>query len=164
MAPRIKFDELITIEDWSGALGRILDAAAKATQDENAEGRQASMDLLLMFIKRSPAKVEVLDVIARKAIDDLSVAEIAASLDRIAARQAELMRAAGLIDAVAEDAKKDARILQMEATLDALAKAKLAIEALTRLEGALVDPDVRMLEKLRAAGEEIAGAAKALRV
>ena len=58
MPPRIKFDELITIDDWSGALRKILDAAVKATENRDAQGRQDLMDLLLTFIKRSPAKVE----------------------------------------------------------------------------------------------------------
>ena len=76
MRPRIKFDELITIEDWSGALRQILEAAVKATEAKDALGRQDLMELLLTFIKRSPAKVEVLDMIAREAIEDLSLAEI----------------------------------------------------------------------------------------
>jgi hypothetical protein len=162
MPPRIKFDELITIEDWSNALRKILDAAVKATEDENAEGRQDLMDLLVTFIKRSPAKVEVLDVIAREAIDDLSLAEISASLQRISSRSAELNRAVGLIDAVTAEAKKDARKLQMENTLDALAKAKAAIDALKAIENAVASPDKNLLQKLEASSVAIAAAAKAI--
>ena len=112
MPPRIKFDELITIDDWSGALRKFLDAAVKATENRDAQGRQDLMDLLLTFIKRSPAKVEVLDVIAREAIDDLALAEISVSLERISSRSAELNRAVGLIEAVTEEANKDARELR----------------------------------------------------
>ena len=162
MPPRIKFDELIAIEDWSNALRKILDAAVKATEDEDAEGRQDLMDLLLTFIKRSPAKVEVLDVIAREAIDDLSLAEISASLQRISSRSAELNRAVGLIDAVTAEAKKDARKLQMETTLDALAKAKAAIDALKAIENAVASPDRNLLQKLETSSAAIAAAAKAI--
>src|SRR4029453_1681559 len=133
MPPRIKFDELITIEDWSNALCRILDAAVKATEEKDAFGRQDLMDLLLTFIKRTPAKVEVLDVIAREAIEDLSLAEISVSLERISSRSAELTRAVDLIDAVTTEAKKDARALQLESTLGALTKARAAVEALNKI-------------------------------
>src|SRR5438552_2287210 len=109
MALRIKFDELITIEDWSDALRRILDAAVEATKQKDSQGRQELQDLLLTFIKKSPAKIELLDVIAREAIEDLALAEISASLERISSRSAELNRAVGLIDAVTAEAKKDAR-------------------------------------------------------
>src|SRR5262249_33638075 len=134
MLPRIKFDELITIEDWSGALSKILDAAVEATENKDSESRQDLQDLLLTFIKRSPAKVELLDVIAREAIEDLALAEISVSLERISSRSAELNRAVELIEAVVADAKKDARQLQLESTLDALAKAKAAVDALNKIE------------------------------
>lgn len=163
MAPKIKFNELITIDDWSAALQRVLDAATEATRDEDAEGRQALMDLLLTFIKRSPAKVEVLDVIAREAIEDLSLAEISVSLERLASRSAELTRAAGLIDAVAAEARKDARTLQLESTLDALKKAKLAVDALRKVEKALDEPDAGLLEALKASSDAIGVAAEAMR-
>jgi hypothetical protein len=163
MTPKIKFNELITIEDWSAALHRILDAAAEATRDEDADGRQALMDLLLTFIKRSPAKVEVFDVIAREAIEDLSLAEISVSLDRLASRSAELTRAVGLIDAVTAEAKKDARTLQLESTLDALRKAKLAVDALRKVEKALDAPDPGLLEALKASSDAIGLAADAMR-
>jgi hypothetical protein len=163
MPPRIKFDELITIEDWSNALGRILDAAVKATEAKDVLGRQDLMDLLLTFIKRSPPKVEVFDVIAREAIEDLSLAEISASLERISSRTAELSRAVGLIDAVTAEAKKDARALQLESTLDALTKAKAAVEALNKIERALTQPDTNLLDKLKATGEAISAATRAIR-
>lgn len=163
MLPRIKFNELVGIDEWAAALRKILDAAVAATADKDAEDRQALMDLLLTFIKSSPAKVEVLDVIAREAIEDLSLAEISASLERISSRNAELVRAVGLIDAVTAEAKKDARTLQLETTLDALAKAKAAIDALTKIEKALSDPDNDLLAKLKGSGEAIAVVAKAIK-
>jgi hypothetical protein len=162
MPPRIKFDELITIEDWSSALRRILDAAVKATETKDALGRQDLMDQLLTFIKRSPAKVEVLDVIAREAIEDLSLAEISVSLERISSRSAELTRAVDLIDAVTTEAKKDARALQLESTLDALTKARAAVEALNKIENALTQPDTNLLDTLKATGEAISAAASAI--
>ena len=163
MAPKIKFNELISIEDWSGALQRILDAAAEATRNEDSEARQGLMDLLLTFIKRSPAKIEVLDVIAREAIEDLSLAEISISLERLASRSAELSRAVGLIDAVAAEARKDARTLQLESTLDALRKAKVAVDALRKVEKALDQPDAGLLEALKSSSEAIGVAAEAMR-
>jgi hypothetical protein len=162
MLPTIKFDELITIDDWSAALEKILDAAVTATAARNAEGRQALMDLLLTFIKRSPAKVEVLDVIAREAIEDLSLAEISASLERISARNAELARATGLIDAVTAEAKKDARTLQLESTVDALRKAKAAIDALNKIEETVANPDEKLLGKLKVSAVAIGEAATAI--
>jgi hypothetical protein len=162
MPPRIKFDELITIEDWSNALRKILDAAVKATEDKDAQGRQDLMDLLLTFIKRSPAKVEVLDVIAREAIDDLALAEISSSLERISSRSTELNRAVGLIGAVTAEATKDARELQLESTLDALAKAKAAIDAFNKIEKAVSNPDQNLLQKLTASADAIAAASKAI--
>lgn len=162
MLPKIRFDELITIDDWSDALRKILDGAVKATQDKDSQTRQDLQDLLLTFIKRSPAKVELLDVIAREAIEDLALAEISASLERISSRSAELDRASGLIDAVTAEAKKDARQLQLESALDALGKAKAAIDALNKVEKAVADPDQNLLQKLTVSGDAIAAAVKAI--
>jgi hypothetical protein len=163
MPPRIKFDELITIDDWSGALRRILEAAVKATEAKDALGRQDLMDLLLTFIKLSPAQVEVLDMIAREAIQDLSLAEISASLERMtSSRIAEVNRSIGLIDAVTAESKRDARALQLESTLDALRKARAAVEALNRIEKALSHPDTNLLDKLKATGEAISAATQAI--
>jgi hypothetical protein len=102
------------------------------------------------------------DVIAHEAIEDLSLAEIAVSLERISSRKPELTRAVALIDAVAAEATKDARDLQLESTLDALAKAKAAIDALNKIEHALDDPDQDLLQKLKSSSEEIAVASKAI--
>jgi len=162
MIPKIKFDNLIAIEEWSDALRAILDATVAAIENEDSQERQALQDLLLTFIKRSPAKVELLDVIAREAIEDLALAEISVSLARISSRSAELNRASGLIDAVTAEARKDARTLQMESTLDALAKAKAAIDALNKIEKAAATPDQNLLQKLKASSEAIAAAAKAI--
>jgi hypothetical protein len=162
MPPRIKFDELITIEDWSNALGRILDAAVKATGERDALLRQELMTLLLNFIKRSPPKVEILDVIAREAIEDLSLVEIPVSLERICSRSVELSRAVAIIDAATAEAGKDARTLQLECTLDALAKATTAIEASKRIERTSSVPDGRLLGNLDASADAIAAVAKAI--
>lgn len=162
MLPQIKFDDLINIEDWSGALREIVDAAVEATEKKDAVTRRDLQDLLLTFIKRSPSKVELLDVIARKAIEDLALAEIAVSLERISSRSAELNRAAGLVEAVTAEAGKGARKLQLESTLDALAKAKAAIDALTKIEKAASAPDSSLLQKLKASGEAVAAAATAI--
>ena len=163
MPPRIKFDELLTIEDWSNALRRILDAAVKVTEAKDALGRQDLMDLLLTFIKRSPPKVEVLDVIAREAIEDLALAEIPTSFERISWRSVELNRAVGLIDAVTAESKKDARELQLESTLDALTKARAAVEALNKIEKALSHPDANLLDQLKATGEALSTATRTIR-
>jgi hypothetical protein len=163
MPPKIIFDNLITIDDWSAALRKILDAAVAATKDEDSDERQELMDQLLVFIKRSPAKVEMLDVIAREAIEDLSLAEISVSLERISKRSAELNRAVDLIDAVTEEANKDARDLQLESTLDALAKAKAAIDALKKIEQALDAPDRDLLTKLGETAKAISTAVTALK-
>jgi hypothetical protein len=163
MPPKILFDNLITIDDWSAALRKILDAAVAATKDEDSDERQELMDQLLVFIKRSPAKVEMLDVIAREAIEDLSLAEISVSLERISKRSAELNRAVDLIDAVTEEANKDARDLQLESTLDALAKAKAAIDALKKIEQALDTPDKDLLTKLGETAKAISTAVTALK-
>ena len=164
MPARIKFDELITIEDWSGALRRILEAAVKTTEAKDALGRQDLMELLFTFIRQSPARVEVLDMIAREAIEDLSLAEISASLERmLSARNAELSRSIGLIDAVAAESKRDARALQLESTLDALTKARAAVEGLNRIEKALSQPDTHLLDQLKATGEAISAATQAIR-
>jgi hypothetical protein len=162
MLPKIKFDELITIDEWSNALRKILDASVEATENKDSTERRDLQDLLLTFIKKSPAKVELLDVIAREAIEDLALAEISVSLERISARTAELNRAVGLIEAVTADAGKDVRKLQMKSALDALAKAKVAIDTLNKFEKALANPDLSLLQKLKASGEAIATASKAI--
>jgi hypothetical protein len=162
MLPRIKFEELITIDQWSEALRKILAAALTATENKDSVERRDLQDLLLTFIKKSPAKIELLDVIAREAIEDLALAEIAVSLERISARAAELDRASGLIDAVSADARKDVRTLQLESALDSLAKAKIAIDTLNKFEKALTNPDLSLLQKLKASGEAIATATKAI--
>jgi hypothetical protein len=162
MVPKIKFDALITIDDWSAALARILQAARAATEARDSTDRLALQDLLLAYIKRSPAKVELFDVIARGAIEDLALAEIGVSLERIAARSAELTRATALVAAAAAEASKDARALQLDGTRDALTKARAAIEALTRLERAADDPDLDLLQKLKASGDAIGIAVRAM--
>jgi hypothetical protein len=164
MTPRIKFDELVTSEDWSNALRRILDAAVEAREAKDALGRHDLTDLLLAFIKRSPAKVEALDMIACEAIEDLSLAEISATLERIASsRTAELNRAVALMAAAAAEPKTDARALQLESTLDALAKARAAVEALNQIEKALSQPDTSLLDHLKTTGEAISAATRAMR-
>jgi hypothetical protein len=156
MIPRIRFDDLITIDEWAGALQQILTAATAATRSNNSSDRLDLQGLLLTYIKKSPPKVELLDVIARETIDDLALAEISLSLDRIASRNAELHRAASLIGAVASEAKKDARALQLESVFDALTKAQAAVDALKALESSLSDPDQKLLAKLRSVGQTIA--------
>ena len=155
MLPSIRFDELITIDDWAGALRLILDAAVQATRNKDAQTRRDLQDLLQNFIKRSPAKVELLDVIARAAIEDLAIAEISASLEKISSRSAELTRAVGLVAAATTEARKDARQLQLESTLDALAKAKAAIDAFNRLEKAATTPDQSLLQRLKASADAL---------
>ena len=156
MIPKIKFDELITIQDWAGGLQKILAAATDATRNNNSSDRLDLQGLLLTYIKKSPPKVELLDVIARAAIEDLALAEISSSLERISSRNAELERATGLIGAVTSEAKKDARALQLERAFDALSKAKSAVDALNKLEKSLTNPDQKLLTKLKAVGEAIA--------
>ena len=164
MPPRIKFDELFTVEDWSNALRRILDAAVKAIEAKDALGRQDLMDLLLTFIKRSPARVEVLDVMAREAIEHLTVAEVSASLERLSSsRTAELNRAVMLMGAAAAESKKDARGRQLESTFDALTKARAEVDALNRTEKASSRPDTNLLDQLKATGDALSAATRAIR-
>ncbi len=134
MIPNIDFDDLITTKDWADALQSILTAASAATAAANSTDRSALRGLLLTFIKNSPPKVELLDVIAREAIEDLALADISQSLQRIASRNAELEQATKMIAGVTAEAQKDARTLQLESTLSALAKAQTAIDALRAIE------------------------------
>ena len=163
MLPAIKFDELITIDDWTDALRRTLDAAVEATQAKDAPGRRDLQDLLQTFIKRSPAKVELLDVIAREAIEDLAIAEISMSLERISSRSAELTRATGFVEAATVEAKKDVRQLRLETTLDALAKAKAAIDAIHELEKSLTAPDQSLLQKAKSSADALTALSNALK-
>lgn len=160
MIPKIKFDMLITIDEWAGALDEILAAAKGAIASNSAVDRIELQSLLLTYIKKSPPKVESLDEIARNAIEDLGLSEIQASLDRIAARSAELERVSGLIGAVTAEAKKDARTLQLEGVVDALTKAKAAVDAFQKLERSLTNPDEKLLARLKAAADAIGAAAK----
>ena len=162
MIPKIKFDDLMSIDDWSAALRKILDAAVAATRDQNSTERLDLQDLLLRFVKASPAKVELLDAIARGAIEDLALAEISASLERISSRSAELNRAVGLVESVTVEAKKDDRELRLESTLDALGKAKAAIDAFKKLETTVANPDRNLLQKLAASADAIAVASDAI--
>jgi hypothetical protein len=162
MLPSIKFDELITIDDWAEALRRILDAATEATRNKNAQGRRDLQDLLATFIKRSPAKIELLDVIARETIEDLAIADISASLERISGREAELTRAVGLVTAATTEAKKDARQLKLESTLDALARAKAALDAFSQFEKTVMKPDLTLLQKVQALADALATLTKSV--
>lgn len=152
MIPNIKFATLFTTQDWADALKEIL---SQARQETDPDERISLQDLLLVYIKKSPPTVELLDVIAREAIDDLALSEISASLARIASRDAELLRTTGMISAVTREAKMDARALQLESTFEALAKAQAAVDAFTKLEKALKKPDQKLLAKLKAAAEAI---------
>ena len=162
MLPSIKFDELITIDDWTRALRLVLDAAVEATRSADAQTRRDLQDLLQTFIKRSPAKVELLDVIAREAIEDLAIAEISASLERISSRGAELSRAVGLVAAASSEAQKDARQLHLESTLDALARAKAAIDAFNQLEKAATKPDQNLLQRFKMSADALAALTEAV--
>ena len=152
MIPNIKFATLFTTQNWADALKEIL---SQARQETDPDERISLQDLLLVYIKKSPPTVELLDVIAREAIDDLALSEISASLARIASRDAELLRTTGMISAVTREAKMDARALQLESTFEALAKAQAAVDAFTKLEKALKKPDQKLLAKLKAAAEAI---------
>jgi hypothetical protein len=88
----IRWDELDSIKDWSAVLKKLLDEARTAIEQNDSEKRLALQDLLVEYVKNSPAKCEELDKIANRAAKDLFLDQIGASLQAIAARNTELQK------------------------------------------------------------------------
>jgi hypothetical protein len=79
----IRWDELISIKDWSAALKKILDEARTAVEQNDSDKRLALQALLVEYVKKSPAKCEELDTIANQAARDLFLSQIEASLKKL---------------------------------------------------------------------------------
>lgn len=146
-APR--WEQLQTIEDWAHQLDLLLQAAARAVADGQAQQRLEVQKLLHEFVKESPSRCSFLDTIASQAARDLLLQEVQASAAAIAARNVELQRATGLIADVTGEAKKDARSIRLENAVEALQRASVAVEALKAAEGAVTNPDAALLAKIK---------------
>jgi hypothetical protein len=96
----IRWDELVSIKDWAAALKKILDEARAAIEQNDSDKRLALQALLVEYVKKSPAKCEELDNIANQAARDLFLSQIEASLQAIAARNAELQKVTDMIGGI----------------------------------------------------------------
>lgn len=151
----VKWDELLTIQDWSTALGTILDEARVAIEQNNSNKRLELQDLLVEYVKKSPVKCNALDDIASKAVHDLFLSQIEASLQAIASRNAELKKATDLIVGVTEQVKKDRKAIMFENTLESLNKVSSSINTIKALEKQLENPDQNLLNKIIAVDDAI---------
>lgn len=144
----INFDTLVLKSDWAGALQTLLAESETAIKQQNRDQMAALRTQFITFIKRSPSMCDFLDDIALKAVDNLALADLNASLAAIQSRNKDLKAAIATIEVATEKAEKDAKALQLKNVIAALDKAKSAVETLKSLESKLEQPNQGLLARI----------------
>lgn len=138
-----------TIQEWTDLLGGYIGAATKAIKDDDFDARVDARDQLILFIKKSPQKVEYLDDIARQALSDLSEFDLQKALADISKTAETLSRASKLIKKITEEANKSVGKIKLENVIEKINEAKNAMEVLRDLGADLTDEDKALLDKIK---------------
>lgn len=148
----IKWNELLTIEDWSNLLEKILKEAEEAIKQNDFAQKEEIQEILRRYIKESPPgrPIDTLDEIAMKAYKDLFISIVDKCIAAIASRNAELKKARELIAGVTEQAKKSTKAIMFENVVNALDKSKRTLDAFKGFVEALDSPDQNLLDKIEA--------------
>ncbi len=138
-----------TIQEWTDLLKGFIADATKAIKNEDFEARIDARDELILFIKKSPQKVEYLDEIARQALNDMSEFEMEKALASISKTADTLTKANKLIKNITEEANKSASKIKLENIIEKIKQVKDAMELIKELGDDLSDTDKDLLEKIK---------------
>jgi len=138
-----------TIQEWTDLLKGFIADATKAIKNEDLDARIDARDKLILFIKKSPQKVEYLDEIARQALNDMSEFEMEKALARISKTADTLNKANKLIKNITEEANKSASKIKLENIIEKINQVKDAMELIKELGDDLSDTDKDLLEKIK---------------
>lgn len=148
----IVWNQLNSIQDWTGALHNLLADAKKSLDDDDQGAKLSTQQQLIEFIKQSPQRYDFLDDIASKAAHDLFLDTVDASIQAIASRNAELQQATKIISGVTKEANSDAKTLlltDVKSNLD-----KIAV-GFTKLQAAAAG-DKNLLDRIKGVQDAIA--------
>jgi hypothetical protein len=147
------FDHLVTLEQWTRELNRLLERAAAAAVA--GTGAVAVQQDLFAFIKASPGKCDFLDVIAAGAAHDLFDRETARLIASIESRQRELQVATKTLQSVTAEVGRSERDLKFERLIETLHVSTSLIEELKAVERELTAEQRSTLDKALAIAESI---------
>lgn len=134
------WNKLETKEEWADVLSDLLEEAEDSVSAQSAARRTAAKRDLREFVEQSPFEIGLeYDDIARKAIDSITKAELAADLATVESIALDLAQTAKRLDAVSAKNEQAAATLRLE-------KARAAVDSIT---GTVVD-----LQRLKASFEQ----------
>jgi hypothetical protein len=152
MMATIDWDQLNSIQEWAEVLKTLLADAKNAIADNDLDAKLSAQQQLLEFIKESPQRCSFLDDIANKAAHDLFLDTVAACLQGIASRNAELQQATKIISGVTDEANSDAKTLLLTDVKSGLDK---ITAGLTKLQTAATG-DKNLLDRIKGVQDAIA--------
>lgn len=135
----IKYEDLnpSRIEDWSVALGTILQEVAECLRSGGNACRSECLTALKEFVEWSP--FGSLDKAALDTVNDIVARSVDEALDAIASRTADLQRLDKDLRAVATGAQHNASAIRLEAVTKVIEASTRSIEALNSLEKSIKD-------------------------
>jgi hypothetical protein len=146
-----KFDELVTIAEWTKALEDLLDRAASLSQQGQEIGEV--LDDLQAFIKASPAKCDALDKIAFRAGGDLAQADIKRRIDAIASRKQDIAAETKTLASATTDLQQAKSSLEFQDVIRTLELSTAVVDELKTLRATLSEPEKSALDKAIAAAK-----------
>jgi predicted nucleic acid-binding Zn-ribbon protein len=147
----IAWSTLVTLNDWTDALERLLTAAESARATNNARAVREVQTALVTFTKQSPAMANALDDIAHEAARDLYLARLDQALRQLAARKKALADARQLIEEATAQARRDTADIRLENVRLLVEKTMAALKAYERIRRNLESADDDVLRSVRAA-------------
>lgn len=147
----IDWGQLNSIQEWADVLKDLLSGAKIAIADNDLDAKLGKQQQLLEFIKNSPQRCSFLDDIANKAAHDLFLDTVAACLQAIASRNAELQQATKIISGVTDEANSDAKTLLLTDVTSSLDK---VVAGLTKLQAAATG-DNNLLDRIKGVQDAI---------
>ena len=148
-----KFDQLVTIAQWTQALDALLERAnAAATSGGAVAGIQED---LFAFVKESPGKCDFLDVIAAAAANDLFDREASRLIASIASRKRELQIATKTLNSVTTDLGKTESQLKFEKIIQTLQVSADLIQELKDVRKDLTEEQKSILDRALAIADSV---------
>ena len=123
----IDWDRLFTTEAWAELLKQISVAALHAVEAADLDRMGRLQEILRSYTRKSPPKVQSLDLIANDLAADLMAADFVHTAEAIRSRNAELQRQMDVIKGTAEQAKSAAAALRLQPVIDQLNDARQAL-------------------------------------
>jgi dsDNA-binding SOS-regulon protein len=152
---RIKWHVLKTEEDWANVLGKILNEAKVALQENASDKLLDIQDTLDKFVKESPPYCRILDDIAVRASLNIFITETNEALKRITERNVELKKALELIKGTTDRIRKSRKAILFEELTEILNRAETAIDELKNIGETFDDNEKSLLDKIVDIGTSI---------